>query len=512
MSSNIHNNKRIVKNTLFLYVRMIFIMGVTLYTSRVVIDKLGVIDYGLYNAVGGLVAMLGFLNGTLSTGTSRFLTFELGTGNKKKLKSTFCTVFYSHVLLSLGIALVMETIGIWFIYHQLVIPPERLSASVFVFHISILTTIISITQVPYTSVIIAHENMSIYAYLGVFEALLKLIIVYLLSISSWDKLMFYTILIGAVQLTVALSYRFYCIRYYEESRLAWYFDKQIFRKMLSFSGWGLVANLSEVLGNQGIVVLINMFFQPAMVAAQVIGNQITNAMMQFISGFRTAINPQIIKLYAIQDYETSRKLTLQSSIYVFDLLLLIGLPAIVVMEPLLNLWLVQVPDYAVIFARYIMIRQILGNFSSAFYVPMMASGELKLNSYACVWICLLGFVFLYLLLRLGCNVMVVQYVGVIQVCLFSFIVKPYILCRRIDYSWSEILRCFLTALKVSIFPVAISFIMSNVWKENEFFYVVLKFLIVAMAVVSSAYMCLARENRIKLHAFVSKKMNLKVCR
>lgn len=511
MSSNIQNNKRIVKNTLFLYARMIFIMGVTLYTSRIVLDKLGVVDYGLYNAVGGLVAILGFLNGTLSTGTSRFLTFELGANNEKKLKSTFCTVFYSHLFLALGIALVMETVGLWFLYHQLVIPPERLSASVCVFHISILTTVISVTQVPYTSVIIAHENMSIYAYLGVFEALSKLVVVYLLSISSWDKLVFYAILIAVVQLILALSYRFYCIRHYKESRLIWYFDKRIFRKMLSFSGWSLIANLSEVLGNQGIIVLINMFFQPAIVAAQAIGNQITNAMVQFVSGFRTAVNPQIIKLYATQDYEASRKLTLQSSVYVFDLLLLLGLPVIVVMEPLLNLWLVQVPDYAVVFAQYIMIRQILGNFSSAFYVPMMASGELKSNSYACVWICLLGFAFLYLLFRLGCDVMFVQYIGIVQTCLFSFVVKPYILCQRIGYSWSEILRCFLAALKVSVFPVVVSLTMLNVWEGNGFFYIVLKALIVAMSVAFSAYMCLSKESRTKLHAFVYEKMSLKVC-
>lgn len=508
----VKDNKRIVKNTLFLYIRMILIMGVTLYTSRVVIDKLGVVDYGLYNAVGGVVAVLGFLNGTLSTGTSRFLTFALGVNDEKKLKSTFCTVFYSHLFLALGIALILETIGLWFLYHQLVIPSERLSASTWVFHVSILTTVISITQVPYTSVIIAHENMNVYAYLGVFEALFKLVVAYLLSVSSWDKLMFYAALLGIMQLVMALSYRFYCVRCYKESRLAWHFDRRIFHRMLSFSSWSLIANLSEVLGNQGVIVLINMFFHPTIVAAQAVGYQVSNAIMQFVSGLRTAINPQIIKLYATQNYEASKKLTLQSSIYVLDLLLFLGLPAVVAMEPLLNLWLVHVPDYAVVFTRYIIIRQILGNFSSAFYIPMIASGELKSNSYACVWISLLGFVFLYLLFRLGCDVMFVQYIGIVQTCLFSFIVKPYILCRRIGYLWSEIVACFLTALKVSILPVTVSIVVSNIWRENDFFYVVLKILIVAMVVVISAYMCSDREIRIKLHAFVSRKIGLTICR
>lgn len=499
------NNRRIAKNTLFLYVRMLFIMCVTLYTSRVVLDKLGVVDYGLYNTVGGLVAMLAFLNGTLSTGTSRFLTFELGTKNQVKLKATFCTTFYVHLILALIIFIIMETGGLWFVYNRLIIPPERLTAAVLAFHISILTSIVSITQVPYTSVIVAHENMKVYAYMGIFEVVAKLIVVFFLSISSWDRLIFYAILMGVIQLLVALSYRIYCIRHYFESHLTWNFDKQICRKMLSFSGWGLLAFMSVMLTNQGVIVLINMFFQPAIVAAQAIGNQITNAIMQFANGVRTAVNPQIIKLYASHDYEASKKLNLQSSIYVFDLLLFLGLPTIVVMEPLLKIWLVKVPDYAVIFAQYIIIQQIINSFSAAFYTSMIASGKLKENSYASVCVFFSGFIILYILLRLGCDVMYVQYIGLAQFIIYGFIIQPYILCKRIGYIWTEIFSCLFTALKVLIFPLIVSFLLITFWGGDSFLNVFMKALTVAMSVAVSAYIWLDKESRIKLHTFIINK-------
>ena len=284
----LQDNKRIAKNTLFLYIRMLFVMGVSLFTSRVVLDKLGVVDYGLYNAVGGVVAMLMFLNGTLSTGTSRFLTFELGRNDASRLKATFSTTFYTHLILALLVALFMESVGLWFVYEKLIIPPERLSAALWAYHISIFTAVIAITQVPYTSVIIAHENMKIYAYLGVFEAVAKLVIVYLLVISSTDRLVFYACLVGLVQLLVALFYRFYCIRHYVESHITRTFDKNILRGMLSFSGMSLLANAAQVLSVQGLVVLMNMFFQPVVVAAQAIGNQLTGALMQFINNLQTA--------------------------------------------------------------------------------------------------------------------------------------------------------------------------------------------------------------------------------
>ena len=502
----LQDNKRIAKNTVFLYIRMLFVMGVSLFTSRVVLDKLGVVDYGLYNGVGGVVAMLMFLNGTLSTSTSRFLTFELGRNDASRLKSTFSTTFYTHLILALLIALFMESVGLWFVYEKLIIPQERLSAALWAYHISIFTTVIAITQVPYTSVIIAHENMKIYAYLGVFEAMAKLIIVYLLVISSTDRLIFYAVLVGAVQLIVAMFYRFYCIRHYEESHITYTFDKHILRKMLSFSGMSLLANASQVLSVQGLVVLMNMFFQPAIVAAQAIGNQLTNAMMQFISNLQTAINPQIIKLYAIGDYAASRKLTLQSSLYVHELMLLLCLPAIVVMNPLLHLWLVEVPPYAVVFAQYIILKQIFSVYNMTLYTPMVASGKLGSNSIAALLFGIGTFIILYILLKLGFDVMWVQYISVIQAILFSYVVKPYILCREIGYSWNEILLNFWKSLQVSVIPVITSIACSIYLTGTNLRQMMTNIIIVCSSVVVSSYLFLDKNTRSKLHDLIYKRI------
>lgn len=501
------DNKRIAKNTMFLYIRMIFIMGVTLFTSRVVLDKLGAEDYGIYGVVGGVVGMLSFLNGTLSTGTSRFLTYNLGTGNLSQLKVTFNTTFYTHLILAVIVALVMETGGMWFLYNKLIIPEERLFAAECVFHVSIVTAIINITQVPYTSLIIANENMKVYAYVGIFEACAKLLVVYLLILSDWDRLIYYAILLGVVQIIVAYSYRYYCVKNYNESRLHLQFDKQTCRSLLTFSGWSLIANVSEMLGHQGLVVLINIFFAPVVVAAQTIATQITTAIMQFVNNFRTAINPQIIKLYASGNQDESRRLTLNSSIYVFDLLLLLGLPVIVIMKPLMGLWLVEVPDYAVIFAQYTIIKSILANWSVAFYVPMMASGELKWNSVASVFVTFLGFAILYMLLYNGMDVMWVQWVSIIQACLYSFFVKPYILCWKIGYSWVEILACFGLAVKIVIFPIFVSWVAMTYLLDNGFVNICLSMIFPAVAVLISAFVFMDVDSKEKIFSVIRQKIS-----
>lgn len=500
--TNTQSNKRIAKNTLFLYIRMLFVMGVTLFTSRIILDKLGVQDYGIYNAVGGVVTMLSCLTSTLSTGTSRFLTFELGKNDIVRLKHTFSTAFYAHLILALIVALFMETIGLWFLYNKLIIPEERLMAAVWTFHISVLTAMVSITQVPYTSIIIAHENMNVYAYLGIFEAAAKLLVVYLLVISDGDRLVYYAIFVAIVQVIIAMFYRFYCIKQYGESRVQRYLDKTILRNMLSYSGLSLVANISQILSTQGLVVLINMFFQPAVVAAQALGNQISNAIMQFVSNLMTAINPQIIKLYAAGEYEASRKLTLQSSVYIHELILLFSLPAIVVMDTLLHIWLVEVPPYAVIFAQYIILRQIFSVYNYTLYVPMMASGKLGSNSWANVWCGIGGIVILYIILKIGGDVMWVQYISIVQAIIFSYIVKPYILCREIGYHWSEIFSSFFHCLKVSVIPVVVSVICSQFIEVSDFIIMMVVIVVICVSVALSTYIFLNKETKAKLFEFI----------
>ena len=504
------DKRRIAKNTLYMYLRMLIVMAVSLFTQRVVLDKLGASDYGIYAAVGGVVAMLGFLNGTLSTGTSRFLTFELGKCNKEKLKSTFSTAFYSHLILSIIVAVILLTGGIWFVEHKLIIPSERLNAAVWVLVISVFTTFVSITQVPYSSVIIAHENMSIYAYIGLFEAAAKLGIVYLLTLTSWDKLIYYAVLIAMVHIAVAMFNRFYCIRHYDESHLQNRFDKSIFKEMMSFSAWSLIANVSQVLGTQGLTVVMNMFFSPVIIAAQQIGNTINNAINHFRNNFVTAINPQIIKLYAVGEYTESRKLTFETSIYVYELMLLLSLPVIVLMEPILNLWLVEVPEYTVVFGQWILGSHLFGTYALMLYTPMMASGRLKENSYASVFVTIFGVVALYFILDAGGSVMWVQYLTLTTTLLYSYVVKPIIVCKYIqDYRWKDLVINTWQMVKVSLFPVAVSVLVYFFWEVSGFWIMVLQAIVIMLTVCVSSLVFMDKLMRQKLFNIVKSRLHIK---
>lgn len=504
------NKKRIAKNTLMLYVRMILVMGVSLFTQRVVLDKLGASDYGIFNSVAGVVAMLGFLNGTLSTGTSRFLTFEIGRDNFERLKSTFSTAFYSHLILAAIVAVVLLTGGIWFVQNKLVIPADRMVAAVWVLVISVFTTFVSITQVPYTSVIIARENMSIYAYVGLFEAFSKLVIAYLISATHWDRLIFYAILIAIVQIIVAFTYRFFCVRNYSESRVTKNFDKSIFKEMLGFSSWSLIANVSYILGRQGLIVVMNMFFSPVVVAAQAIGNQISNAISQFMNNFSTAVKPQVIKLYSQEQYAASRKLNLETTVYIFDLMLLLCLPIIVLMEPLLNLWLVEVPKYAVIFSQYTLICLLTGVYNTTLYTPMAASGRLKENSFASVFVTIFGVIGLYFMFKAGWDVMWVQYMAIFQSVAYAFVVKPAILCKYVpDYTWKNIMLCTWQMIKVAIPPVAMSIALHHFLQPESIGLMVIDGIVIMLAVCVSSFAFMDRAMRTKLITLVKNKFQKK---
>jgi O-antigen/teichoic acid export membrane protein len=500
------DNKRIAKNTLFLYFRMILIMGVTLYMSRVVLDKLGVDDFGLYNVVGGVVGMLSFLNGTLSIGTSRFLTYELGTGDSDKLRQTFSTALYTHVILAVIILIAMESFGLWYVYNKMIIPPDRFSACVWVFHLSILTTLVAITQVPYTATIMAHERMEIYAYISIFEAFAKLGVCFLLSYGNIDRLILYASLLFFVQLIVSLCYRIYSIKNFEESRLSRTFNKAILKRLLSFSGWNIMANISNTLGNQGTLVLINLFFTSAIAAAQSVAGQVSVAIMVFVNNFRNAINPQVIKLYAAGDKKGSKKLTLETTVYCFDLILMLGLPAIVVMDRLMHIWLVEVPEYAVLFTQWIIVRNIIGTFSSSFYTPMLAANKMKINSIAAVILGIGEFVLLYVFLKIGFGPMWIQYLGCIAAIGFSLIVKPFVLIKQIDYSTEEILICYWICLK-TLFLSCILSILPIIYLSDNIAHSIIKATFVGLSVIVSSYVFLGKQTKQKVNIFVKSKLH-----
>ena len=426
---------------------MILIMVVSIYTSRVILDKLGVDDYGLYNAVASIVAMVSFLNATLSTSTSRFLTYDLGQGDAEKLRNTFSVSFYSHLMLAVVVVLLLETAGLWYMGHKFVVPAGREVAVNIVYQISVFTTAIAIVQVPYTASIMAHENMDVYAYLGIAEVFLKLGVVYLLSVASFDKLVLYSILIAFIQISLTLSYYIICRNKYSETRLRRYFSRSTFKGMMSFTGWTAVANLSNTVIVQGATVLLNLFFAPAIIASKALANQITNAIMQFVNNFRVALNPQIIKSYSSGEFEEFKKWSLRSTVVSCDLMIVLGLPCVASMKTILNLWLVEVPPLAVEFTQIVIISQILASISSSTYISFVAAGKVKLNA---LWGTAIGFgyfILLYFCFKLGAGALWVQWLYLITMLIGVFWQRPYLMHKEIGFSYKEIFKCVLECLK-----------------------------------------------------------------
>ena len=292
------SNKRIAKNTVFLYFRMILVMGVTLFTSRIVLQALGVEDYGLYNAVGSIVVMFSIINNMLSSGTSRFLTFELGIGDKEKLKKTFGASFAMHSAMAILILMLAETVGLWFLNEKMVIPADRYVAANWLYQFSIVTCILSLTQIPYNATIIAHERMGVYAWVGVVEVTYKLAIVYfLLYVPVPDKLIFYGALYMLWNVSVQVFYRFYCHKNFEEASITIVKDKSLYKKMLSFSLWDTIGAFCATGNSQGANILMNIFFGVTVNAARGVSYQVENAVTQFSNNFMTAVKPQITKTF-----------------------------------------------------------------------------------------------------------------------------------------------------------------------------------------------------------------------
>ena len=433
------NNRTIAKNTAFLYFRMMFTMIVSLYTSRVILQTLGVDNYGIYQSVGGIVGFLSFINSALSTGSSRFLTYELGTGNLEKLKRTFSTTLTIHIAIALFVVIVAETLGVWFLYNKLVIPAERMDAAVYTFHISILTAVFTLTQVPYNASIIAHEKMSVFAYMSIIEVSAKLGIVYLLSIGSYDKLKLSATLLFIVQVGLICIYRLYCSRHFKETVYRFVFDKAIFKEIAGFSGWSLFASSSTALNSQGILILLNMFFEPAVVAARSISIQVNMAASQFVDNFRTAANPQIVKKLAAGDLMGSKRLLLASTKYSYYMMFIICFPVCLLAHPLLKIWLGVVPDYTVIFLQIIVIQSLFQVFDTSFYTALISPT-----------LGLIRFPIIYFLFKAGYSPVALSWASLLTYAVLGLIVKPILVVKIANYYWRDVWNVFKPCLLVTV--------------------------------------------------------------
>ena len=505
------SNKTIAKNTIFLYFRMMLTMIISLYTSRVILQVLGVDDFGIYQAVGGIVGFLSFVNNALSTGSSRFITFGLGENNPQKLKNVFSTTLTAHICLALLIVVLAETLGMWFLHNKLVFAPERLNAAEFVFHLSILTAFFSLTQVPYGACIIAHEKMSIYAYVSIIEALAKLSVVYALTIGNIDKLKLYAMLLCALQVGIILFYRMYCVRNFEEAKFRLHIDRKLFKEIAGFSGWSLFANSSIALNSQGILVLLNMFFSPAVVAARAISLQVNTAANQFVSNFQTAANPQIVKRFAAGDYEGSKQLLLQTTKFSFYLMLLLSLPICLGAKQLLTLWLGIVPEYTEIFLQLVIIQSLFCVFDTSFYRALYAKGRLKENALISPTFGLVRFPVIYILFKYGFSPVALSWASLISYAILGLIIKPILIIKIVDYTWKDIFSVFVPCFKVVACVVPIPLLLNHYLGEDTLAaFMVVVLVSVVSVIISTWFVGLDKNMKNKVVRILKKKILKKV--
>lgn len=505
---NEHNNKRIAKNSSLLYFRMLCIMAVSLYTSRIVLDTLGIEDFGIYSVAGGVIAMFGFVNSSMASATQRYITFELGRNNNKRLAKVFSTSLSIHGLISLIVILLAETIGLWFLWNKMQIPAERLDAAFWVFQCSVMASVIMIMSVPYNAAIIAHEKMSVFAYISILEVILKLLIVYLLLCFEMDKLILYAVLMVCVQLLIRLCYGWYCSSHFEETRFYWVWDKILFKEMTGFAGWSLFGNLAAITFTQGLNILLNLFFGPAVNAARGISVQVQQAISQFSVNLQMAINPQITKSYANGDLLYMHGLIFRSAKFSYFLLLLLSLPILFETEMVLTFWLKNVPDYTVTFLRIMLCITWVNAISNPLVIGASATGRIKIYQIVVGGILLLILPFSYLCLKLGFPAYVVF---VVHLCIeiVALMARLWMIRPMINLSFHKYcVEVFLCIFKVTIIAICIPLLFYCHMKPSylRFF---MECLLCFFSVISAVYLVGLTNNeqkfiRSKIFLWISK--------
>lgn len=377
MNNRQTNYKLIAKNTLMLYVRMFLVMGVSLFTTRIILQNLGEKDYGINNVVGGIVAMFGFLNSSMVASTQRFLSFELGRNDRDSVRNVFCQAVVIHWIIAFIVFLLAETLGLWLLYTQLNIPADRFSAALWVYQFAILSFLINIIQVPYSASVIAHEKMQVYAWLSILSVFASLTVAYLLSVVTVDKLKFLAVFGCATTFVFCLFYKFYTHHRFEECRFRMPSGRGKMIEMFSFAGWNMIGNLAYVLRMQGSNILLNIFFGPAVNAARGVAHHVDGAVERFVSNFMVASNPQIIKTYAAGEYHETLKLLCRCSKFSFYLVLLLGIPLILQADYILSLWLVKVPAYTTVFVQLLLLNGVIDSVSKPIKTYVKATGKVK---------------------------------------------------------------------------------------------------------------------------------------
>lgn len=500
------DHARVMRNTALLYFRMALMMCINLYTSRVVLQVLGVEDYGIFYVVWGLAYILNFINSSMTATTQRFLTFEHGTGNKQRLHEVFITSVHIHFIISLFLILLSETGGVWFLTEKMVIPDGRQTAAMWCFQLSIVTAVAEVMSCPYQSVIIAREKMSAFAYISIFDAFLKLAIVGMLLLAGYDRLIVYAILYTCEKLLIRLVYNLYCTRHFAESRYKWFYDKDLFRRMSSFAGWSMLGNLAYVLYTQGLNMLLNVFFGPIANAAHAAAGQARNAISQFSRNFQVAINPQITKSYASRQLEEMHLLIFRGSRLTFCLLLMLCLPLMVEAPMVLNLWLKEVPKGTADFLRLLLVVLIVQQMGSPLIAAVSATGKIKKYQIITGGIMMTVVPAAYLVLKMGgvpwSAFVVYLLISAIAYITTLFIVLPQIHMDVKDYSLNVLRPCSLVLILSLITP----FVMKQLTDSG----IIYSLLTVAITVTSTGVLCykIGIDKGMRIH--IKKKMLSKI--
>lgn len=463
--NKIDNNRRIMKNAGMLYFRMFLSMLVSLYTVRVVLNTLGTIDYGIYGTVAGVVIMFSFITSSMSSASQRFFAFEIGTGNFNRLKDVFSTTVIIYIFFILIIVILAETLGLWFLKNYLVIPEDRSSAALFIYQFSILSFIVTVLSIPYNANIVAHENMTVYAYVGINDVILKLLVVFLLNYLNYDKLELYGILIFLVSCISFGIYFIYNLKKYRESRIHICLNPKIFIEILSYSGWNLFGAFSSVANEQGTNIVLNIFFGPVINAAMLIANQIKNSIIVFYTNFYMAVNPQIIKSYACGEREYMNKLIYSSTKLAFSLLLVLAIPLFFEMDYILKLWLKSYTADMVLFARLIILYVLVISLENPLTQAVRATGNIKKYQILVGITTILVVPISFLFLKLGFAAFTVIWVSIIVYFIATFVrlyvLKILLLFDIKKYLLDVMLRLLILILFSLILPTIIYFNLSE---------------------------------------------------
>lgn len=457
--------KRVFRNTLMLYFRQILVLLVGLYSVRIVLNELGATDYGIYQVVAGIVTMFSFLSTAMASATQRFYSFRLGRNDFEGLKDVFCVVLEIYILLILVVVVLAETVGLWFVKTKLVFPDGRLFASVSVYQFAVLTFVFTLFSTPFMALIIAHEDMSVYSYVSVAEAVLKLAVVFVLKFLLFDKLILYGILLACVSFAMSAIYFMYCVVNYRETKLYLVCDKSIFLEILSFCGWCLFGTGASIAKNQITNVLLNLHFGPTVNAARGIALNVNSAIIGFSNNFNMAVRPQIIKKYSAGDKEETFTLVYQSSKLSFLLLFVFMLPFYLEMETVLSVWLKNPPDMTISFTRLILIEIVFDAFSYPLQSLSQAAGKMKLYQSVVGGVLLLNLPFAYFVLQNGFDAYAVQYIAIL-IAIFAFVLRIFInsLLTGLSvktYFIKILFPCLTAGLMAAVIPVVLHAVLGD---------------------------------------------------